>query len=75
MNSYIAKEKLPKELAAKQRRVSTLQRVTAQPAMGQQEIDSVNKQVQFSQHNIILHTSKMKLFMYFSLLYKTDDFS
>ncbi|KAK3884798.1 hypothetical protein Pcinc_010945 [Petrolisthes cinctipes] len=45
VNSYIAKEKLPKELAAKQRRVSTLQRVAAQPAMGQQEIDSVNKQI------------------------------
>lgn len=56
VNTYIAKEKLPKELATKQRRVSTLQRVTAQPAMGQQEIDSVNKQVQCSQQNIILHT-------------------
>lgn len=45
VNTYIVKEKLPKELTAKQRYVTTLQRVAAQPAMGQQEIDSVNKQV------------------------------
>lgn len=45
VNTYIVKEKLPKELAAKQRYVTTLQRVAAQPAMGQQEIDSVNKQI------------------------------
>lgn len=45
MNSYIVKEKLPKEVAARQRLVETLQRVAAQPAMGQQEIDQVNKQV------------------------------
>lgn len=45
VNSYIVKEKLPKELALKQRLVETLQQVAAQPAMGQQEIDQVNKQV------------------------------
>ncbi|XP_045594415.2 intraflagellar transport protein 81 homolog [Procambarus clarkii] len=45
VNSYIVKEKLPKELTTKERQVSTLQRVAAQPAMGQQEIDAVNKQI------------------------------
>ncbi|XP_068230834.1 intraflagellar transport protein 81 homolog [Palaemon carinicauda] len=45
VNSYIVKEKLPKELKTKQRRVDILQRVVAQPAMGQHELDSVNKQI------------------------------
>lgn len=45
VNSYIVKDKLPKEVAAKQRFVSTLQKVAAQPAMGQQELEAVNKQV------------------------------
>ncbi|XP_066987382.1 intraflagellar transport protein 81 homolog [Macrobrachium rosenbergii] len=45
VNTYIVKEKLPKELKTKQRRVEILQRVVAQPAMGQNELDSVNKQI------------------------------
>ncbi|XP_042242432.1 intraflagellar transport protein 81 homolog isoform X2 [Homarus americanus] len=45
VNTYIVKEKLPKELSAKERYVAILERVAAQPAMGQQEIDSVNKQI------------------------------
>lgn len=45
VNSYIVKEKLPKEVSAKQRKVDTMQRVVAQPAMGQQELEQVNKQI------------------------------
>ena len=45
VNTFIVKEKLPKEVAAKQQLVSTLQKVAAQPAMGQQELDAINKKV------------------------------
>ncbi|XP_050724013.1 intraflagellar transport protein 81 homolog [Eriocheir sinensis] len=46
VNSYIVKEKLPKEILARRRLVETLQRVAAQPAMGQNELEAVNKQIQ-----------------------------
>lgn len=52
VNSYIVNDKLPKEVAAKQRIVSTLQRVAAQPAMGQQELEAVNKQV-MTKHEVV----------------------
>ncbi|XP_063876497.1 intraflagellar transport protein 81 homolog [Scylla paramamosain] len=61
VNSYIVKEKLPKEVAMRQRLVETLQRVAAQPAMGQQEIDQVNKQIQFLTSEINnLNEARMK---------------
>lgn len=55
VNSYIVNDKLPKEVAAKQRIVSTLQRVAAQPAMGQQELDAVNKQVMTKHEYVCMH--------------------
>ncbi|XP_045130561.1 intraflagellar transport protein 81 homolog [Portunus trituberculatus] len=61
VNSYIVKEKLPKEVAVRQRLVETLQRVAAQPAMGQQEIDQVNKQIQVLNSEINnLNEARMK---------------
>ncbi|RXG61203.1 Intraflagellar transport protein 81-like protein [Armadillidium vulgare] len=40
-----ANEKLPKELAGKKKLVETLKRVADEPAMGQQEIDMINKKI------------------------------
>ncbi|XP_047498855.1 intraflagellar transport protein 81 homolog [Penaeus chinensis] len=61
VNSYIVNDKLPKEVAAKQRIVSTLQRVTAQPAMGQSELDAVNKQIRLLTSEINnLNEARMK---------------
>ncbi|KAB7496012.1 Intraflagellar transport protein 81-like protein [Armadillidium nasatum] len=45
VNNYIANEKLPKELTGKKKLVETLKRVADEPAMGQQEIDMINKKV------------------------------
>lgn len=45
VNSYIVKEKIPRELKGKQKLVTTLQKVTNEPAIGQQEIEALNKKV------------------------------
>ncbi len=45
VNSFMLKEKLPKEISARKKACSDLQRVVAEPAMGQSDLDDINKKV------------------------------
>ncbi|KAH3805178.1 hypothetical protein DPMN_133474 [Dreissena polymorpha] len=42
-NSYIVKERLPKDIESKRKTVSDLQRVVAEPAMGQADLEELHK--------------------------------
>ena len=39
------KDKLPKEITTRRKACSDLQRVVAEPAMGQSDLDEINKKV------------------------------
>ncbi|XP_046854329.1 intraflagellar transport protein 81 homolog [Xenia sp. Carnegie-2017] len=45
VNSYLYQEKIPKDIAAKQKAVTDIQRVIDEPAMGQSELDQLNRQI------------------------------
>lgn len=45
VNLFLTKEKFPKEINAKKNYLSTLQKVADEPAMGQNEIDALNKKI------------------------------
>lgn len=45
-NKYIVTEKLPKEIAQRKKIVVNLQKVVAEPAMGQSDLDKLHEQVQ-----------------------------
>lgn len=45
INSYMVSEKLPKELEAMRRRVQYLQEITAEPAMGQADVQELEEKV------------------------------
>ena len=45
MNGYMVKDKMPRELAARKKAVQNLQRIVAEPAMGQAELDQINEKV------------------------------
>ena len=44
-NSYIVKERLPKDIEARKKTVHDLQRVVAEPAMGQSDLDELQNKV------------------------------
>ncbi|XP_052216960.1 intraflagellar transport protein 81 homolog isoform X2 [Dreissena polymorpha] len=44
-NSYIVKERLPKDIESKKKTVSDLQRVVAEPAMGQADLEELHKKI------------------------------
>ena len=41
----MVKDKMPRELAARKKAVQNLQRIVAEPAMGQAELDQINEKV------------------------------
>ncbi|CAG0892043.1 unnamed protein product, partial [Darwinula stevensoni] len=45
VNTYIVEEKLPRELAQKKIGVETMQRVAAEPAMGQNELQNIKSKI------------------------------
>lgn len=45
-NSYIVKERLPKDIESKKKAVSDLQRVVAEPAMGQADLEELHNKIQ-----------------------------
>lgn len=47
-NSYMVTDKLPKELDSKKRTVQYLQKVVAEPAMGQAELGELEDQVSYA---------------------------
>ncbi|XP_041356765.1 intraflagellar transport protein 81 homolog [Gigantopelta aegis] len=44
-NGFIVKDRLPKEVAAKKKTVESLQRVVQEPAMGNSDLEILNKQI------------------------------
>ena len=44
-NSYIVKERLPKDIESRKKTVVDLQRVVAEPAMGQGDLDELHNKV------------------------------
>lgn len=53
-NKYIVTEKLPKEMAQQKKILLNLQKVVAEPAMGQSDLDKLHEQVQ---HYMAVHHS------------------
>ncbi|XP_050404861.1 intraflagellar transport protein 81 homolog [Patella vulgata] len=45
-NTYLVKEKLPKDLAGKKKNVQDLQKVVSEPAMGQSDLNELQQQIQ-----------------------------
>ena len=45
INNFMLKDKLPKEITTRRKACSDLQRVVAEPAMGQSDLDEINKKV------------------------------
>ncbi|XP_070538822.1 intraflagellar transport protein 81 homolog [Ptychodera flava] len=45
VNAYLCQEKLPKEIEAKRKTVQDLQRVISEPAMGQSDLDELDKKI------------------------------
>jgi len=44
-NTYLVKEQIPNEIAAKKKGVNELQRVVSEPAMGQSDLDVITQKV------------------------------
>ena len=51
---YMTTEQLPKEIASKKKMAQDLQRVVAEPAMGQSDLDAINAKVNFFHCNKLL---------------------
>ena len=47
VNKYVVTEKLPKELASLDRHVATLEKIAQMPALGQQDLENINKRVRY----------------------------
>lgn len=45
VNSYIAKQKLPREIEAREQEVAIMSAVLAEPAMGRSDLDALNAKV------------------------------
>ena len=52
-NKYIVTEKLPKEIAQRKKIVVNLQKVVAEPAMGQSDLDRLHEQVQLKPFSLM----------------------
>lgn len=53
-NSYIVKERLPKDIESRKKTVADLQRVVAEPAMGQGDLDELQNKVR--NHSVSFHS-------------------
>lgn len=51
VNSYLVKEKLPKEIANQKKYINDLQKIISQPALTRADLDQINAKVK---HNILL---------------------
>ncbi len=45
VNTYMLKDKVPKEISTTRKTTQDLQRVVAEPAMGQSDLEDINQQV------------------------------
>lgn len=64
-NKYIVTEKLPKEMAQQRKILLNLQKVVAEPAMGQSDLDKLHDQVQ---HHMAVHRSTPQNITHIGLL-------
>lgn len=55
-NKYIVTEKMPKEMAQQRKILLNLQKVVAEPAMGQSDLDKLHDQVHTPQYTTEHHT-------------------
>ncbi|KAG8183384.1 hypothetical protein JTE90_008286 [Oedothorax gibbosus] len=46
VNSYLVKEKLPKEIAAQKKYMTDLQKIVSQPALSRADLDQINNKIQ-----------------------------
>ncbi|XP_035233139.1 intraflagellar transport protein 81 homolog [Stegodyphus dumicola] len=46
VNSYLVKEKLPKEMASQRKYISDLQKIVSQPALSHADLEQINKKIQ-----------------------------
>ena len=60
------KDKLPKEITTRKKACSDLQRVVAEPAMGQSDLDEINKKVCYI-HIALTLTNKYQLILVYFL--------
>lgn len=64
-NKYIVTEKMPKEMAQQRKILLNLQKVVAEPAMGQSDLDKLHEQVQ---HHMAVHRSTPQNITHIGLL-------
>lgn len=58
VNTYIVTQKLPKELESKRKAVESLQQVTNQPALGQEDINDLKRRIKEANQQINELTEK-----------------
>ncbi len=68
VNSYIAKQKLPREIETREQEVAIMSTVISEPAMGRSDLDALNSKVHFKN---VLPIFQGKSFL--SYVYKTCE--
>lgn len=68
-NKYIVTEKLPKEMAQQKKILLNLQKVVAEPAMGQSDLDKLHEQVQH--YMAVQHSTSHTLNCYCTTFHRT----
>lgn len=62
VNSYLVKEKLPKEIATQRKYINDLQKIISQPALSRSDLDQINSKVRL--YFIIFFYLKRKSFFF-----------